>query len=78
MDDFLRFCIPAIAIMFGVQMIVWPGWTIGAGGELMRNSTPARARREVRVAGVILILLGAALLYSILTHLGQPVDAIGF
>ena len=67
-----------ILLLGGGHMVIWPDVTMRLDPEYLENNTPEKARRTVRVGGVVLILLALACLYAILEYDGGPVDAVGF
>ena len=69
--------ISTAAVFGGLFMMARPTAMIRQDPDYLQNSTPQRARRTVRVSGVVLLLMGLAGLYAILFERG-PVDPVGF
>jgi uncharacterized protein YjeT (DUF2065 family) len=75
MHSALGLVIAVLCILGGTIMLIFPQTVSHLQEDA--DTTPTQARRELRVGGAFLVLFGWALLYSILTWDGQPVEFIG-
>jgi hypothetical protein len=71
----LGLAVSILCIVGGATTFCFPGTVSHLQEDA--DTPPPQARREVRVAGGFLFLFGWAVLYSILTANGQPVEFIG-
>jgi hypothetical protein len=77
MPEIVGLGISIAAIMTGLLMIARPAVILRQDADYMQDSFPIQARRNVRISGGVLFLLGLAGVYAILFEKG-PVDPVGF
>jgi len=77
MADTLGLGVTTAFVIMGLWMITRPDSILRIDPDFLHNTTWDRARRNVRIGGVVLLLLALAGLYAIVFEKG-PVDPVGF